>query len=106
MFDLDPLRVKDTCDQEEAVAVSGVLLGTHHRNPILKCPVEQPSQSGLEQGSLGHSAVERMAVRVVELLAVWATTELFAQEQILDSRFSKSELEIAAIELWVEARER
>jgi hypothetical protein len=98
--------VENPGDEKEAVAVGRILLAAHHRDSILPRPVEQPVQTSLELLRVGHPPVEHMTVEIVELVTVGSAPKLLPKEHVLQALFFESKLEISAIELRVEPRER
>ena len=88
------------------MAVDRVLLAAHHRDSVLPGSIAKPHQTSLEFWCIGHPSVKDMAFTIKELVAVGSTTEFPAKEYVLYSPFHETELEISAIELRVEFRER
>lgn len=98
--------VQDARYQQEPMAINRVLLTAHRHDSEAPRSVEQPLQSGGELRGLGHPSVQRMTIRVVELVTVRTSAKFCAEKDVLDAVLGEAKLEFSSVELRIEPRER
>jgi len=71
-------------DQQAPMAMRGVLLAAHDRHPVLLRPSLKAADGPLEPILLGNLPIEDVTARIVEILPLRSTTQLPAEEEVLD----------------------
>jgi hypothetical protein len=76
------------CDQQPPMAMLGILLGTHHRNPQHIDSMSKPLETSNESLGSRHRVVAHTTALIIEKLVVRPSAKLAPQEHIPHPGFS------------------
>lgn len=83
-----------------------VALAAHQSDSMLACAVDQARDRPYERVLSGHRLIQRMAVRVIVILAGGSAAEVIAEEEVAHALIAHRRFELVAIEVRRETRVR
>ena len=83
-----------------------VALTAHQSDPMLACAVDEARDGPSERVLSGHRLIQRMALRVIVILAGRSAAEVIAEEEVAHALIAHRRFELVAVEVRRETRVR
>jgi len=106
MTERHPAVSQDLAYEQPAMTLARLPLAAKQRDPMLSGTAQETPNRRLEPWLLGHAVVASMAVLVVIRLPRWPAAELLSEEEIARAGPAKRRVELLAVEVRSDARER